>query len=252
MRIPLFCSLAIVFALIAFTACGDSSPSGVDTTPPEASQLSAHFSGDTTKTLISNTFETIASPLIATETHGFDDKGNNIVTLDWTQCSNEDFYSYLLYRSESPGIEHNTDNALLIAAIGDVGIVSFPDNHNSAWGGTFYYAMKTVDEANNSSWSNEVTYLSPNPAFPEPCSLFVDSVGADWVALSWTRAETDRFRYYNCYIYDYGNIGWIQDQDSTSVIVEGLITGHDYSAYQWITDLNNRGSASNLVEFTTN
>ena len=252
MRNPVSHSLAIVLIFIIFIGCGDSNPSGVDTTPPEASQLSAYFSGDTSKTLINNSFARVGSPIVAPMTPGFDDKGYNIVTLDWTQCSDEDFYSYLLYRSETAGIEQNTGNALLIAAIGDVDVISFPDNHSYSWGGTYFYAIKTVDEANNSSWSNEVIYSSPNPAFPDPCSLYVDSVGADWVALSWTRAETDRFYYYNCYVYDFGNLGWIQDQDSTFIMVENLMSGHDYAAYQWVTDLNGRSSASNTVEFTTN
>ncbi|PIE52232.1 hypothetical protein CSA37_07685 [Candidatus Fermentibacteria bacterium] len=121
--------LAVVATLLLFIAgigCGPDNPFEPD--PPSPSALTALLSGgDTAK-------------------------------LSWTTCPDSDFQSYTLYRSASPGIESKPNNAEIVTVINKLTTTVYYDSGVS---GTLYYVLKTTNEENAVSWSNEVSVKAP-------------------------------------------------------------------------------------------
>ena len=86
---------------------------------------------------------------------------SNTATLTWTQCPDDDFASYVLYRSETSGIASNPSSATLIATITDLGTLTHADG-GLAWNTPYYYAIQTVDSSQLTAWSNEATITTPD------------------------------------------------------------------------------------------
>jgi hypothetical protein len=80
--------------------------------------------------------------------------GGNTAKLSWTMCPDTDFASYTLYRSGSPGIQGSPGSASVLAVIDKNTTTTYYDENIT---GKFYYALKTTNEAGDSSWSNEVS-----------------------------------------------------------------------------------------------
>lgn len=80
--------------------------------------------------------------------------GGNTAKLSWTMCPDSDFASYTLYRSGSPGIQASPGSASVLAVIDKNTTTTYYDENIT---GKFYYALKTTNEAGDSSWSNEVS-----------------------------------------------------------------------------------------------
>ncbi len=117
---------ATVLLVIAGIGCGPDNPFEPD--PPSPSALTALLSGEGT------------------------------AKLSWTTCPDSDFQSYTLYRSASPGIENEPDNAEIVTVINKVTTTVYYD---SGLSGTLYYVLKTTNEENAVSWSNEVSVKAP-------------------------------------------------------------------------------------------
>lgn len=83
--------------------------------------------------------------------------GGNTAKLSWTMCPDADFASYTLYRSDTPGIQGDQASASILAEIDKNTTTTYYDENIS---GKFYYALKTTNEAGDSSWSNEVSVQS--------------------------------------------------------------------------------------------
>lgn len=115
-------AVAVSLSLVLVTACGPDNPLEPD--PPSPSALTAVLSGP------------------------------NTAKLSWTMCPDTDFASYTLYRSDSPGIEDNQSGAVVIMEIDKNTTTTWFDEGIS---GTYYYALRTTNDSNNSSWSNEVS-----------------------------------------------------------------------------------------------
>lgn len=111
-----------VLLVILFSGCGPDNPFEPD--PPSPSALTAVLTGGTT------------------------------AKLSWTMCPDTDFVSYTLYRSGSPGIQSNPGSASVLAVIDKNTTTSYYDENIT---GKYYYALKTTNEAGDSSWSNEVS-----------------------------------------------------------------------------------------------
>lgn len=119
-------AVTVTLALILATACGPDNPFEPDNPSPSA--LTAVLSETST------------------------------AKLSWTMCPDSDFAGYSLYRSGSPGIEENQSGASVIAQIDKSTTTTWYDENIS---GTYYYALMTTNESNNTSWSNEVSVKTP-------------------------------------------------------------------------------------------
>ena len=121
---------ALTLAGIAILAsCDDENPSGPGT-PPTPSTLSA--------------------------TAG----ATNSVAAAWTLCVDTDFSEYRLYRSTEPGISQDPPASPLFVTANPMD-TTFTDT-GLEWGETYYYAVRTFDSENLSSWSNEVAAVVPD------------------------------------------------------------------------------------------
>lgn len=86
---------------------------------------------------------------------------NNSATLTWTECPDDDFSSYVLYRSETSGIAANLSSATLVATITVKETLAHTDD-GLAWSTPYYYALQTVDTSQLTAWSNETTITTPD------------------------------------------------------------------------------------------
>jgi hypothetical protein len=84
----------------------------------------------------------------------------NSTAASWTMCVDTDFTEYRLYRSTEPGIAQNPP-ATPLRVTANLMDTTFTDT-GLAWGETYYYAVRTFDSENLSSWSNEVTAVIPD------------------------------------------------------------------------------------------
>lgn len=85
---------------------------------------------------------------------------NNSVAGWWTMCPDDDFSEYSLFRSATAGISSNPPSSP-IKTTTDVTDTLFTDG-GLQWGETYYYALRTRNTGNNSSWSNEVQVTVPD------------------------------------------------------------------------------------------
>lgn len=86
---------------------------------------------------------------------------SNTATLTWTQCPDDDYSSYVLYRSETSGIASNPSSATLVATITDLETLTHADG-GLGWNTPYYYAIQTVDSSQLTAWSNEATITTPD------------------------------------------------------------------------------------------
>jgi predicted extracellular nuclease len=85
----------------------------------------------------------------------------NTATITWTQCPDDDFSSYVLYRSKSSGIASNPSSAVIVATVTDLATLTYSDG-SLDWNTPYYYALQTVDSSLLTSWSNEATITTPD------------------------------------------------------------------------------------------
>jgi hypothetical protein len=85
----------------------------------------------------------------------------NSTAAAWTMCPDTDFSEYRLYRSTSPQIHSDTTAAVNLMTIHNPMDTTFTDT-GLEWGETYYYAIRTFDSENLSTWSNEVTAVIPD------------------------------------------------------------------------------------------
>jgi hypothetical protein len=89
---------------------------------------------------------------------------STIAKLSWTSCPDADFYSYTLFRSASAGISGNPGAASVLIIISVNTTTTYKDE-NLQPGSTWYYVLKTTNDAGNTSWSNEVSVKLPSKVF---------------------------------------------------------------------------------------
>ncbi len=83
------------------------------------------------------------------------------ITLEWTECPDSDFYCYKLYRSTSPDIEGDPSSAEIVVTGEESGDAAYEDNEVEGMT-TYYYVVETLNESQLSSWSNEVSIITPD------------------------------------------------------------------------------------------
>jgi formylglycine-generating enzyme required for sulfatase activity len=86
--------------------------------------------------------------------------------LIWSQCPDDDFDSYRLYRSESPDIRSDTTGAERVYTGTAVGSTVYSD-YEVEEDSTYYYALTTQDTEGLTSWSNELEVHIPQLGLPE-------------------------------------------------------------------------------------
>ena len=85
---------------------------------------------------------------------------SNSVSTSWTMCPDEDFSEYNLYRSITSGISENPPSSPVRTA-SDESDTTFIDT-GLDWGETYYYALETENDDDNTAWSNEVQVVIPD------------------------------------------------------------------------------------------
>ena len=97
-------------------------------------------------------------------------QSDSVVYTSWTQCSDNDFDAYILWRSQSAGIEADPSQAQAIKIFtGDPLQNTWFDSDVIA-GETYWYALETRNTALLSAWSNELSLTIP---LNEPDNLTV-------------------------------------------------------------------------------
>ena len=85
---------------------------------------------------------------------------SNSISLSWTMCPDANFYEYSLYRSLTEGISANpSDNPIRVST--NASDTTFTDS-GLEWSTNYYYAVKTRNNDNLDSWSNEVSVTTPD------------------------------------------------------------------------------------------
>lgn len=191
--------LSLIAALVLVFSCGEDStgPSGPDITP---STLSVEFTGDSSKIGETTGLSTSSHSALSITTSGAIDissKGSCEVTASWTICGEAAFKSYILYRSESPGISSDPSAATILRVISDVNESEFVDS-DVEWATKYYYAVQTTDTDDNGVWSNEDSISTPGTA-PTASVLSADSVVSSLVDLHWSQCPDDDFDSYRLY-----------------------------------------------------
>ena len=191
--------LSLIAAFVLIFSCGEDStgPSGADITP---STLSVEFTGDSSKVGDDDTPVTsshTALSITASGENDTDSKGSCEVTASWTICGEAAFNSYILYRSESPGISSDPSSATILRVISDVNESEYVDS-DAAWTTQYYYALQTTDANDNGVWSNEDSISTPGTA-QTASILSADSVVSDFVDLYWSQCPDDDFDSYRLY-----------------------------------------------------
>lgn len=118
------------------------------------------------------------------------------VLLTWTSCPDGDFFSYTLYRLDEPGIESYPEFATIVYSSQGAADTVFTDSGLST--GDYYYALKTTNEADLYSWSNEeaVTIVD---SIPKVQDLVLDQASSGrTVVLAWSPVgiEVDGYEVY--------------------------------------------------------
>ena len=130
-----------------------------------------------------------------------DSKGDYQAVAVWTQCPDDNFSWYAIYRSGTPEIASNP-----IAA--DTSVV-FSSVSGTAWidtgiseGNTYYYAVRTMNSDDLDSWSNEDSVVVPAAAPPSPSTLtgvYTGGGSFGQITLGWTECPDSDFYRYNLY-----------------------------------------------------
>ena len=177
-----------------FIACGKS-PSGPDN-GPTPSVLTVEFTGGDKPSLrLEASNEEAVSAGNETDRSCSDTGSECEVTATWTICPDEDFQSYALYRSTSPGIAADHENAELLTVFTDANQRYFEDA-TVELGVTYYYAVRTGNGTGVFAWSNEAEITTPGAPTP---SVLTAIAGATEVALSWTSCPDEDFARYTLY-----------------------------------------------------
>ena len=193
--------VCLISAAGLFIACGKS-PSGPDN-GPTPSVLTVELTGGNKPSLrLEVPTEEAVSAGNGTDRSCSDAMSGCKVTATWTICPDEDFQSYALYRSTSPGIAADPGNAELLTVFTDANQRSFEDA-TVELGVTYYYAVRTGNGTGVFAWSNEAEITTPGAPTP---SVLTAIAGATEVALSWTSCPDEDFSRYTLYRSYVGDI----------------------------------------------
>jgi DNA-binding beta-propeller fold protein YncE len=108
-------------------------------------------------------------------------------TLSWTLCPDADFLEYRVYRSSEPEIAMHPDQAFTVGIFDDASDTTMVDSTFS-WG-TSYYALRTRNDLQAVSWSNEIEVTTEPPEIPWHVTEILDLGGfAGSTVIGWEGA----------------------------------------------------------------
>jgi len=171
--------------------------------------------------------------------------------LSWTQNNDEDFASYRLFRSKSPGVDNSSQFVTIIV---DRTVIYFTDTgleENT----TYYYRLYVYDTGGRATGSNEVngTTLPNQP--PTPVTLSLPSViDSTTLRLSWSQNEDEDFASYRIFRSQSspvdttaGPVAIINSQTTTQYDDRGLVPGTQYFYRVFVFDKGGLSAGSNEV-----
>ena len=106
---------------------------------------------------------------------------DSIVYASWTQCPDQDFDAYILWRSELAGIEADPSQALAVKVFEEDPLLNTWLDSTVLAGETYWYALETRNSGSASSWSNELSLTIP---LIEPENLTVFFIDPSYGSLS--------------------------------------------------------------------
>jgi competence protein ComEC len=95
---------------------------------------------------------------------------DSAVYSSWTQCPDSDFSAYVLWRSQSPGIQADPSAAQAVRIVSDDPLINSWTDTTVAQGETYWYVLETRNTGLLSAWSNEESLTVP---LNEPTNLTV-------------------------------------------------------------------------------
>jgi YVTN family beta-propeller protein len=217
----IFVSL-LAAALPAALSCG-TGPDGPDLTP---SDLTVTFTGDSTK-ICGGSLQASGRSDETVSIQGRTDGQRAVceITAEWTPCPDLGFYSYVLYRAESPGIASDPASATIIATVTNVDSTLFVDT-SSGWARHYYYAVRTTNADEEGVWSNEASIVTPGTA-PTPSVLSEAFSTWDLAGLDWTACPDQDFLVYRLFRSDVPDIA----QDTTVAVLLETMTSVTDTTY---------------------
>jgi len=226
-----FLFLLFVSAILIFS-CGD--PVGpLNVSPPEASILSVTLEDKDSTSGEDGALSSVPVDglLLASEVQLTGNAKNGYQAhAIWTQCPDDNFAWYAIYRSGTPGIASNMEVADTSVVFSSVSGTSWLDDGISE-GNTYYYAVRTVNEENLDSWSNEVPVVVPDATPPTPSTLtgmYTGSTTFGQITLGWTECPDSDFQSYNLYRATSPDIPG--DPLSAEIVATGEVSG--FTSYQ--------------------
>jgi beta-lactamase superfamily II metal-dependent hydrolase len=200
--------ILIVFILLAslvVSLLSCSEPSGpLDISDPTASILTVTL--EETGTFKNDAFSVSSALLEEHSVRGevtleISGKGGYQAHAVWTQCPDDNFSRYIIYRSGTPAIASNIEAADTSVIFTSVSATSWLDTGVSE-GNTYYYAVRTMNEYDMDSWSNEDSVVVPADEPPSPSTLSGSYTGDGTfgqVTLEWTECPDSDFYCYKLY-----------------------------------------------------
>jgi fibronectin type 3 domain-containing protein len=171
--------------------------------------------------------------------------------LSWTQNNDQDFTSYKIYRSLTPGV---STNSVFVASIENRSQLSHTDlslNENT----TYYYKVYVFDTGGLSTSSNEVAGNTPVNEPPVAVMLFKpESLESDPTTLriSWTRNNDSDFANYKIYRSKTANVttqstfvASIENNTQLSHLDHNLDESTTYYYKIYVFDTGGLGTGSN-------
>ncbi len=198
-------SIFCVFTLSVIAALSCSEPSGpLDASNPTESILTVTL--EEKSSLRGNTGDRFS--VLPEERTGLGDvtlerngKGEYHAIAVWTQCPDDNFAWYAIYRSETPGIASNTESADTSVIFSSVSGTSWIDEAINE-GNTYYYVVRTVNTVDLDSWSNEDSLVVPTSTSPAPSTLtgmYTGDGTFGQITIEWTECPDIDFYCYNLY-----------------------------------------------------
>jgi beta-lactamase superfamily II metal-dependent hydrolase len=227
-------ALFLLFSVSAFLifSCGD--PAGpLDVSSPTESILSVTLEekGSTAGNVAGRASASVDGPLTGSVVRltGSGKNGYQAHAV-WTQCPDDNFAWYAVYRSGTPGIASNMEAADTSVVFSSVSGTSWLDEGISE-GNTYYYAVRTVNDDNLDSWSNEVPVAVPAATQPTPSTLTGTYTGNGTfgqITLDWTECPDSDFQSYRLYRAITPDIPG--DPSSAEIVATGDVSG--FTSYQ--------------------
>ena len=108
-------------------------------------------------------------------------QSDSVVYTSWTQCSDENFNAYILWRSQSAGIQADPSQAQALKIFSGDPLQNTWFDAEVTPGETYWYALETRNTSLLSAWSNELSLTIP---LNEPNNLTVFFIDPSHESLS--------------------------------------------------------------------